>query len=86
MDKNERLMLFYQLLSDAPPVSTHDEALELITVKLNAVEDEHSGVPYNPHSFLSDGRLYPPQLDNAHEVDGFPDVTRNGANGKGVWE
>lgn len=29
MDKNERLMLFYQLLSDAHPVSTHDEALEL---------------------------------------------------------
>lgn len=69
MDKKARLVIFYQQLSDAPPVSTHDEAYELLCTVLNRVEDEHSGIPNNPENWETDGRLYPPQLDSVRKID-----------------
>lgn len=76
MDKKGRLLLFYQQLRQAPAASTHEEAYALICKTLDAVEDEHSGVPKNPDNWQTDGRLYPPQPDRSYAVDGFPDVVR----------
>jgi hypothetical protein len=79
MTKAERLALFYERLLAAPAVGSHDEAYALLCYTLNAVEDEHSGVPHNPDSWQTDGRMYPPQPDRASKVDGFPGVIRYGS-------
>ena len=79
MDKDARLAIFFQRLSDAPAVGTHDEAYVLLCEILNAVEDEFSGVPYNPSNWLTDNRLYPPQSDRVYAVREFPEVRRYGS-------
>ena len=76
MDKFARLQLFYERLQAAPAASTHNESYTLLCDTLNAVEDEHSGVPNNPSNWQTDGRLYPPQTDRVYAVDGFPEVVR----------
>ncbi len=76
MDKRARLSLFYERLSAAPAASTHDEALKLLCDTLNGVEDEHSNSVFNPDNWETDGRMYPPEVDNAFAVDGFSQVVR----------
>src|SRR5258707_5251154 len=76
MDKPGRLELLYERLQAAPAAQTGKEAYEFLCATLNAVEDEHSGVPYNPPSWRTDGRLYPPQQDRVYAVPGFPEVLR----------
>lgn len=46
-----------------------------IAVTLNNVEDEHSGVPFDPAHWRTDGRMYPFDDDSAADVEGHPDVT-----------
>lgn len=53
-----------------------EEAYALVAEILNQVEDELSGVPFDPSSWKTDGRLYPPQEDNRHLVLGHPLVNR----------
>ncbi len=79
MDKYARLELFYERLQAAPPAQTREEAYALLCSTLNAIEDEHSGVLNNPASWLTDGRLYPPQQDRVYAVSGFPEVLRYGS-------
>lgn len=74
--KGERLMIFFERLDAAPPPGTHDAAYELVCETLNAVEDEFTDVPFDPASWQTDGRMYPPQPDRAYEVEGHPRVTR----------
>ncbi|MDX1990490.1 MAG: hypothetical protein SFV17_27600 [Candidatus Obscuribacter sp.] len=76
MEKNSRLKIFHERLEAASPASTHAEAYTLIQTILNAVEDEHSGVPNNPQNWQTDGRLYPPQIDSVRKVYNFPWVLR----------
>src|SRR5215469_18419778 len=79
MDKHARLLLFYERLTAAPAAKTHEEAYALLCDTLNAVEDELSGVPYDPSSWQTDGRLYPPQSDRVYAVPEFPGVLRYGS-------
>jgi hypothetical protein len=76
VSKQERLEEFYRRLNASAAASNLDEALELIRLLLNAVEDELSGVPYDPANWQSDGRLYPPFSDSVRSVKGQPDVKR----------
>ena len=76
MRKNERVRLFLARLAAAAACTNHDEAYALIAATLTAVEDENSGVPANPATWDTDGRLYPPQADNATEPKEYPGVVR----------
>jgi hypothetical protein len=48
--------------------------LQVATI-LNVVEDEYSGVRFDPDAWENDGRMYPPDDDNRFPVDGHPAVT-----------
>lgn len=76
MDKTSHLQLFFERLQAAPAFSTRAEAYSTLCEILNAVEDEHSGVIFNPDNWEADGRLYPPQSDRSYPVDGFPELIR----------
>lgn len=65
--KSDRLAEFIRRLTIAPSAADHDTALNLISSTLNAVEDELSGVPFDPARSLFDGRLYPPSEDYESE-------------------
>ena len=74
--KRERLAEYFNRLAAAPPAASADEAFRLAADTLNSVEDDLSGAPFNPPTWATDGRMYPPQSDNAHAVAGRPGVTR----------
>ena len=76
LSREESLFDFFTRLRDLPAASGPGEALEQVSIVLNTVEDEHSGVPYDPDSWADDGRLYPPQSDSVRPVPGRADVMR----------
>lgn len=75
MDKSERFQLFIKELDTAQPAESDDEAFETLENTLNTVENEFSNVPYSPSEWMSDGRMYPPQIDNKMVTDN-PEVNR----------
>ena len=74
--KAQRLNEFLHRLLASAPAASAEGALALLALTLNAVEDEFSGVPYDPSSWQTDGRMYPPQTDSQRRVPDRPDVTR----------
>jgi hypothetical protein len=74
--KTRRLKEFLARMEAHPPVGTFEEARQLLAETLNAVEDELSAIPNNPETWLTDGRMYPPQDDAERSVEGRPDVKR----------
>lgn len=70
--KAERLAEFFSRLTAAPACSTFDEAYRLVCLTMDAVEDEMTTIPNNPPTWMTDGRMYPPQMDNlrkSHRAD-----------------
>jgi hypothetical protein len=81
----ERVAVFLKRLDASPPAKNPDEARTLLADALNAVEDDFSGVAYDPEKHLTDGRLYPPQEDSRREVPGRSDVVRYRARAHNIW-
>lgn len=63
-------------MRSARPASSAEQALELLASVLNQVEDELSGIPFQPERWQNDGRMYPPLADSARDVEGRPELTR----------
>ena len=74
--KRIRLAEFFRRLAVAPAASTHDEAYRQVCETLNAVEDELTGIVFDPASWMTDGRMYPAQPDSIRPVKGRPDLKR----------
>lgn len=68
--KAERIAEFFRRLAALPPLADQASARRAIEATLNAVEDELSGVAFNPGNWRTDGRMYPVQDDNAADVQG----------------
>ncbi len=74
--KAERFAEFLRRLDAAPLAANFDEAYRQVCDILNAVEDDLTSIPLDPPSWMWDGRLYPPQMDNLKLVPGRPDLRR----------
>lgn len=74
--KDERFTEFLKRLAEAPPVGTSDEAFKLLSDTLNEAEDELTDIPFNPETWQTDGRMYPPQEDSARDVPSRDDLLR----------
>ena len=72
--KTHRLQEVYRRLAEAPVARTFAEMRRQLDDVLNAVEDQLSGVPYDPRRWVTDGRLYPVQDDRVFDVEGHPCV------------
>ena len=74
--KRRRLAEIYRRLKSAPAAAAADEVFRQLSGIINEVEDEWTATPYDPSSWRSDGRVYPPQGDNVHSVPEHPHVVR----------
>jgi len=68
--------MFIAAMNDLPAASNSGESRKQLADTLNSVEDQFSGVPFNPSTWLTDGRMYPPLDDSMRDVEGRPDVKR----------
>lgn len=67
--KKQRLDETFRRIQASPAPGTRDERLRQLEDVLNTVEDEMSGVPFNPDTPADDGRMYPPQADSIRDTD-----------------
>ena len=65
--KAERFAEFLRRLGAAPPAS-FDEAYRQVCDILNDVENDMTSIPFDPPNWMTDGRLYPPQVDNMRDL------------------
>ena len=63
MNRSQRFALFLAALEEAPAAHNRASARLLLADTLNRIEEAHSGVPYDPEEWMSDGRMYPPHDD-----------------------
>jgi hypothetical protein len=77
--KAERMVEFRARLAKAPSASSAEEALALVNRVLDQVEDELSGIPYDPaavRQLVTDGRMYGPHASFASSWKDRHDITR----------
>lgn len=74
LTKRERVALFLQALEQAPNAENESAAYDLLCNTLNAIEDQYSGVPYNPATEATDGRMYPPLADSIRKQGTIPGI------------
>jgi hypothetical protein len=85
LSKTERFRIFLDQLAAETSATSIDGAVGLLFEILNAVEDEFSGIPCNPSSWMSDGRMYPPQKDNFRAVPDRPSLRRCRSKGHNTY-
>ena len=83
--KLDRLEEFFRRLKVLPRAKSFEEAWNQIEQTLNAVEDELTAIPFDPSSWQSDGRMYPPQQDNIRSVPDRPDLKRVRTLGHNIY-
>jgi hypothetical protein len=76
VSRGERLREFLRRLGAAPAFPCAESAFEGVRTTLNAVENELSGIPYDPCHPRGDGRLYPAKRSWRSRVPGRPDLRR----------
>lgn len=76
ISRAERLDRFIQTLAESPVASSEQDALRLLAAALNHSEDVYSGIPSDPSTRGTDGRMYPPQEDSRRSDTATPDVAR----------
>ena len=76
MKIEERLDEFCQRLLAAPACASREEAFDLLSQTLIDVENELSGIAFDPAFPRDDGRMYPPQQDAHRTVAGRGDLHR----------
>lgn len=81
VSKEERFQEFLNRLRSAESVESETEALEVIDEALASVEDEMTDIPNEPANWQTDGRMYPPEADNARDVEKRPDLIRYRSRG-----
>ncbi|WP_435011208.1 hypothetical protein P12x_002509 [Tundrisphaera lichenicola] len=82
--KGTRLAEFYRRLQAAPAASSAAEAYQQVCDILNAVEDDLTGIPFDPSLWMTDGRMYPAQADSVRSVPGHPNLIRYASRGHDV--
>lgn len=73
---HERLEEFCRRLMGAPACSSIDDSYQLLADTMIGVEDEFSGIAFDPDYPRDDGRMYPPKEDSHRTVQGRPELHR----------
>jgi hypothetical protein len=84
----KRLDEFFRRLLAAPAASKGTEVRKQLEDVLTQVEDELSGIPFDPNfreQKKPDGRMYPPQDDRGRPEPGHADVRRYRTTGHQVF-
>jgi len=81
----ERVAEFYRRIKAEPAPATRLARREQLARLLKEVEDEMSGIPYDPEERGDDGRMYPPRDDSERDVPNAPGVTRYRTKGHNVF-
>jgi len=76
MKMQDRLDEFCRRLLAEPACASKDEAFDLLSRTLIGVEDEFSGIAFDPAFPRDDGRMYPPQKDAHRTTPGHDDLHR----------
>ena len=84
MDQKQRLALFISALEQAPAAHDRASARAMLAQKMNATEDAHSGVIYDPENWMTYDRMYPPQ-DDFKQDGSYPGAELFHTQGHRVW-
>lgn len=85
MNLHGRLEEFCLRLSAAPACASKAEAFELLGQTLIEVENEFSGIAFDPSFPRDDGRMYPPRDDAHRAVPGRDDLHRYRSQGHNTY-
>jgi len=85
MNQHDRLEEFCLRLLAAPACASRAEAFDLLSRILIEVENEFSGIAFDPAFPRDDGRMYPPRDDAHRAVPGRDDLHRYRSQGHNTY-